>query len=165
MRIIMHVTRSGTSLEHTTTLVALVAVIALGLSAGAMLAEGAILVPYWRSLPATAFLAWYRDNAMRLVDFFGPLEVAAALLPLAAAGLYRISRRARAGLLVISAVLAVSVLAAYPMYFRDVNASFAAGTIAVDAVADELARWAAWHWMRIAIGIAAFMAALVAVRQ
>ena len=32
------------------------AAVALGLSAGAMLAEGAVMVPYWRSLPPDAFL-------------------------------------------------------------------------------------------------------------
>ena len=39
-----------------TTAIALAAVIALSLSAGALLMEGAVLVPYWRSLPAADFL-------------------------------------------------------------------------------------------------------------
>src|SRR6267378_2029146 len=56
------------------TLVVLAAV-ALGLAAGATLAEGAVLVPFWRSLDPEAFLAWYRRYAALLLRFFGPLEV------------------------------------------------------------------------------------------
>jgi hypothetical protein len=77
-----------TAFPHITTAIALAAVIALGLSAGALLMEGAVLVPYWRSLPAADFLQWYRDNASRLLNFFGPLEIVTAVLVLAAAGLY-----------------------------------------------------------------------------
>jgi len=51
------------------------ATLALGVAAGAMLAEGAVLVPWWRSMPPEAFLRWYADNARRLFEFFGPLEI------------------------------------------------------------------------------------------
>jgi len=156
---------SRPSADDLTTLVALAAVVALGLSAGAVLTEGAVLVPYWRSLPAADFLSWYRDNAARLLNFFGPLEIATAVLVLAAAGLYGARRRRGAGLLALAALLTAAILAAYPLYFRDVNARFAAATIAPEAVAGELARWAFWHWVRVAIAIAALAAGLAAVRH
>jgi hypothetical protein len=149
--------------HHASTLTALAAVIALGLSAGAMLAEGAVLVPYWRSLPADGFLAWYRDNATRLFDLFAPLEIASCALAATAAVLYRVQRREGHARLATAALLAVAVLIAYPLYFQTVNASFAERTIALDQVAAELGRWAAWHWLRTAIGGAAFVAALLAV--
>lgn len=153
------------SLGSTATVVELLAVIALGLSAGAMLAEGAVLVPYWRSLPPDAFLRWYDDNASRLFDFFAPLELASATLAMAAAALHRFRRRKGGGFLLGSAVLAGAVLAAFPLYFQEVNESFAAETIALDRVAEELARWARWHWARTAIGVVAFAAALLATRR
>ena len=140
-----------------------VAVIALGLSAGAMLAEGAVMVPYWRALAPAAFLQWYAENAARLLAFFGPLEAASAVATLAAAVLYRARRRPGGNLLVLAGVLAVGVLVPFPLYFQDVNASFAAGTIPLEQVGGELARWAAWHWLRTAIGMGAFAAAVVAV--
>lgn len=143
--------------------VALFAVVALGLAAGAMLTEGAVLVPYWRSLPPEAFFAWYADNAGRLFEFFGPLEIVSALLAIAAA-LLSLFRRRRSGVpLAAAAVLAVAVLAFFPLYFEDVNGGFEAGTIPLDRLADELARWSAWHWTRTVVGIAAFVAALVGV--
>lgn len=144
---------------------AMVAAVALGLSAGAMLAEGALLVPYWRALPPDAFLRWYAGNAARLLAFFGSLEIAATVLTLTAAVLCGVRRAAGIGSLVIAAALALAVLLPFPIYFRDVNASFAGATIAPDQVGEELARWAAWHWLRTVLGIGAFVAAVLAVRR
>lgn len=159
------VTEASARLEVVGSAVGLLAVVALGLAAGAMLAEGAVLVPYWRSLPPASFLAWYAANASLLLDFFGPLEIASAGLAAAAAALYQYHRRPGGGPLVVSAALALAVLATFPLYFRDVNASFAAGTIAHDRVARELAVWGAWHWIRTAIGVGAFAAAMLGVRR
>ena len=142
----------------------LLAAVALGLSAGAMLAEGGVLVPWWRSLPPEAFLSWYAANASRLFDFFAPLETAGAVLAGAAAATYRFQRGGSARYFVGSAVLALAVLGVFPFYFQEVNASFEARTIAVDRLADELARWAWWHRLRTGIGLAAFGVAVLGVR-
>jgi hypothetical protein len=132
------------------------AVVALGLSAGAVLAEGAVLIPFWRSLPPESFLAWYRQHAALLFRFFGSLEiVAAGSIILATLG-------RRSALLALSAVLAVLVLAVFPLYFQRANASFADATIPVTEVAAELRRYATWHWARVALAVAAFTVAVVA---
>jgi hypothetical protein len=57
----------------------------LGIFAGAMLTEGLVLVPYWRSLTPPEFFVWYAVNDKRLLDFFGPLTWVAVLLALGAA--------------------------------------------------------------------------------
>jgi len=141
---------------------ALLAVVALGLTAGALFVEGAILVPFWRSLQPVSFLGWYKEHAVLLQKFFGPLEVAAAVLTMAAAAVNWGSHGAGNPLLVLSALLAVAVLAVFPIYFQRVNASFATGTIAVDRVTEELRRWSAWHWVRTIIATAAFISAVAA---
>ena len=137
--------------------------VALGLSAGAMLAEGGLLVPYWQSLPPQAFLAWYTENASRLLSFFGVLEGAATLSAIAAAVVG--GRRPGVASRLISALLAIAVLVPFPLYFQEVNASFAEGTIPLERVAEELRRWSALHWARTAIGVGAFVAALRAVER
>lgn len=129
-----------------------------------MLTEAAVLVPYWRSLPPESFLDWYAANASLLFNFFGPLEIGGAVLAVAAAALHGYGRRPGRSLLIVSAVLTLAVLAAFPLYFQDVNARFAAGTIARDSVATELAAWAWWHWLRTAIGASAFVAVMLGVR-
>lgn len=144
-------------------ILALVATTALGLSAGANLTEAVLYVPYWRLMPPADFLAWFAVNEPHLVAFFGPLQAATAALALAAAGYHAYLRRRGAAMFAVAAALSVSVLLLFFVYFRDVNAAFVAGTVAADAVPTELARWGAWHWLRTAVGTAAFVAALVAI--
>jgi hypothetical protein len=151
-------------LDSIATALAVLAVIALGLSAGAMVAEGAVLVPWWRSMPPELFLRWYAENASRLFDVFGSLEIAGAVVAVGAGALYRHQRCGSGGFYVGSAVLAAAVLAGFPLFFQQVNASFAAGTITIDRVAPELGRWAMWHWARTGIGIAAFATAVLGLR-
>jgi len=134
------------------------ATLALGLAAGAVLAEGAVLVPWWRAQPPEAFLAWYAANASRLFGFFGTLEMVAAVLVIVAAVLFRSPS------FVAAALLTVGVLAAFPLYFQDVNASFEKATIAPADVPAELGRWAEWHWVRTVLAIAAFAAAVLGIR-
>src|SRR5262245_11037806 len=57
----------------------------IGIFAEAMLTEGGVLVPYWRSLPPTQFFSWYAANGQRLQGFFGPLTIVAGLMAIAAA--------------------------------------------------------------------------------
>jgi hypothetical protein len=137
-------------------------VIALGITAGALLAEGAVLVPFWRSLPSDSFLRWYRENGHLLLRFFGPLEVVTAVLVTLAAVASWLSADPAVSLLVASSLLSLLVLAAFPFYFQRANASFAEGTIETDRVEAALRRWAGWHWVRTAIAIAAFLFAILA---
>ena len=82
--------------------------IALGLSAGALVIEGAVLIPSWRSLQPDRFLAWYREHARLLFKFFGPLEIIAAGLAVATLALSWVARAAATQLLILSAFLAVA---------------------------------------------------------
>jgi len=142
--------------------IVVLATLSLGLSAGALLAEGAVLVPFWRGMTPASFLAWYRAHAELLFKFFGPLEIVAAGLTLAALAAHWLTGAASSAPLFLAALLAVAVLLAFPLYFQKVNASFAAGTIAPERVADELRRWARWHWCRTGLGIGAFACAALA---
>jgi hypothetical protein len=65
---------------------------------------------------------------------------------------------------VIAAVLALVILSTYGLYFRRANASFAEAGITHEALPAELARWAAWHWFRTAIGLVALASSLLALR-
>jgi hypothetical protein len=148
-----------------TTVAGVSAVVFLGLSAGAVAAEAAVLVPFWRAMRPEAFLAWYREHAALLLKFYGPLETAAAVSALGAAATSWRSHGQAAGLWWLAAGLSVAVLAAFPLYFQRVNASFAAGTIAPAAVREELRRWALWHWLRVALATGAFVLAVVAIAR
>ena len=145
-----------------TTLTTFLAAVLLGLTAGALLAEGAILVPFWRSLSPASFLGWYKQYAAILQKFFGTLEVTAAVVTIFATVLSWVSHDPSASLMIVSALLVVAVLAVFPIYFQQVNTSFAAATIALDRVPAELRRWSSWHWARTIVAMTAFIAALAA---
>ena len=152
-------------MESIASALGLLTVLVLGLSAGALLAEAAILVPFWRAQQPEAFLVWYRENASRLLGFFGPLEVVSGVSVVAAAATTWLGDQSGKWLFLASMALTLAVLATFPLYFQRVNARFAAGTIPSPQVDAELERWAVWHWGRTLLAILAFALAATAFSQ
>jgi len=138
----------------------LLSVAVWGLFAGAQLAEGCLLVPYWQSLKPAEFHAWYVANDQRLVAFFGPLTAAIVLVSVALAGAATLSAHPVRGIAVLCAGIGLAILAGFFAYFKDANARFAAGTIPVAELPAELVRWARWHWARTLLALVAFAAVL-----
>jgi hypothetical protein len=151
--------------EHMASWLSGLCVLALGLTAGAMLAEAAILVPYWQSLPPGDFFDWYRANASLLVDFYSPLEISAAVGALACAIWYSVRSRPGAGLWWLAAALSIFVLVMFFLYFEEANAGFATRSISEASLATELATWGSWQWARVGFGCAAFAVGILALRM
>src|ERR1700687_5300648 len=128
MRLICHVLRG-------------LSVASLGLVVGAMLPEGFVLVPYWRSVPPSEFLGWYAANNQRLLGFFGPLTSITALLAVAPALASLWEGHPGRWPAVVAAALSAVVVSTFFLYFEQANASFAAASIRVDDVAAALSRW------------------------
>jgi hypothetical protein len=143
----------------------LLAVAAVGIFVGSMLTEGLVLVPFWQSLAPGDFLTWYAANDQRLLDYFAPLTVVAALLPLAAAVLSLWVGHPNRWYAVFAFVVMAVIVAMFPLYFQGVNQSFSTASIAPSDVAPALERWAAWHWVRTALSVAALVAALLALSR
>ncbi len=136
----------------------------LGLFIGALLAEGALLVPYWRALPPAEFFALHGSFGPRLFRFFAPLTTGALLLAVAAAlaSLWVASPGRWASL--AAAGLAASLVATYFLYFKRANAGFADASVGAAGLAGELKRWARWHWARVGLGLGGFACSLLALR-
>ena len=137
----------------------------LGIFAGAMLTEAGVLVPYRRSLAPAEFLRWYAANAQRLLAFFSPVTAVSAVLAILAAVASLWEGHPGRWYALAAAVLAVVMVASFFVYFEQANASFAAATIHLDAVAIELTRWGAWHNARTALSVAALAASLLSIWQ
>jgi uncharacterized membrane protein len=138
------------------------AVIVLGVMSGALIAEAAILVPYWRRLPPDEFISWYQANDKQLLRFFGPLEIVAVVVTAAACGNRWLVTAAPPAILLVATVLSLLVLAVFPLYFKAANASFSEGSIEPSSVPFELQRWARWHAARVVASTAAFVLAAIA---
>ncbi len=137
----------------------------LGVFAGAMLTEGGVLVPFWRSLAPEEFLRWYGANAARLLAFFSPVTSVSAVLALLAAVASFWEGHPGRWWALAAAVLVLVAVASFFVYFEQANTSFERATIAVDAVPAELARWSTWHNARTAVSLAALAASLLALRH
>ena len=134
-------------------------VAALGVFAGAMLTEGFVLVPYWRSLPAEDFFRWYAANDLRLLGFFGPITVAAGVTIVAAAATSLWEGVPGRWQSAVAAVLMIAAIVMFPAYFQAANASFSTASIPAAELAAELARWSVWHDARTVLSLAALAAA------
>jgi len=143
-------------------LAALVAAGLLGLLAGALLAEGALLVPYWRTLSPEQFYALHPTYGPRLYRFYAPLTIAAPVAALLSAGLASAVGGDRVAAAWAAALLVLALLACYGLYFRRANDEFARRAVAPGDLPAALARWAAWHRARVVIAILAFVCSLLA---
>jgi hypothetical protein len=141
-------------------LLALLAALFLGLLAGAMFLIATAIVPYWRSLEAAEFTAWFRKYSPLVGRVMLPLGASATLFAIIAAFAARSGDGAGFLWLTTAAGLAVIVAAVYPVYFTSANAALAGGDLQSSEVAVELGRWRAWHWLRTSAGLLAFLAAL-----
>ncbi len=65
----------------------------------------------------------------------------------------------------LAALCLLGVAAIYALYYTSTNARFTAGGIAASQVPAELVRWQAWHWLRFALGLAAFVSGVAALRR
>lgn len=137
----------------------------IGLYAGAMLTEGFILVPIWRSAAPAEFYSWYAANGGRLQGFFGPITWAAGLLAIAAALVASwVGQPGRWTAVAAAALMAVAA-SSFFVYFKRANESFARGGSSEADLPAELTRWASWHRSRTAVSLGALAAALLSLAR
>ena len=60
----------------------------------------------------------------------------------------------------LTAAMCLSALAIFFVYFKKANESFANHSLEDEDLAQELTRWALWHWMRTILIIIAFGASI-----
>jgi NADH:ubiquinone oxidoreductase subunit H len=145
--------------------VLVLSVLSFGLLTGAMLLIGSSLVGFWKSLTPSEFLSWFASHSSRLGLIMIPLGTITVLVSLAAAAvLWRGPARQRRFAL-IAALCALCVMVSYPIFFAGANASFIAGGLPDSVVRALLDQWAVWHWGRTLLGLAGFVAAILALQS
>ncbi|PJZ76328.1 DUF1772 domain-containing protein [Leptospira neocaledonica] len=148
-----------------TKITGLITVLVLGLTAGAMLTEAVIIVPFWLSLSPTEFFDWYSKNQAALVNYYSPLEIWSVILTLVTSILLLITKQEGKLPMVASTVLSILVIVTFFIFFKDANASFNTRSIAHDKLASAIITWGNWQWLRVGLGIAAFIFGLFAIQS
>lgn len=137
----------------------------LGLLAGSLALEGAVLVPAWRGLPARTFGELHAGFGPRLYRYFAPVTVLGTGSAIVS-GLVAALRRedgVASWCAITASLLAASLLAFYRLYFESANERVPrlATAGADEALAAELERWQRVHVARTAVCVAAFVLAAV----
>ena len=139
-------------------------VLLLGLFVGALLAEGNLLVPYWRKLLPDQFFLLHKEFGPRLYRFYAPLTIAATLLTVFTAIASWLIGYSERWITLTAGIFSLSMIAIYFVYFKQANESFAKMSISADDLGSELGRWASWHSLRVTIGIVAFGFSILGLR-
>jgi Domain of unknown function (DUF1772) len=142
------------------------ATIGLGLLAGALLTEAAVLVPYWRSISSQSFNELHEGVAPRLYSYFAPLTIGAVVLA-AVSGVVAATSLPRGlehWLTIASSLLAVSLLGFYRLYFESANRRLPDLARLADSsqLVAELRRWQSIHAVRTGVCLTSFVCAAIA---
>lgn len=145
--------------------VLVLSVLSFGLLTGAMLLIGISIVSFWKSLTPSEFVSWFASHSSRLGAVMIPLGATTLLVSLAAAAVSWRSRQGQRRWALIAALCAFCVMGSYPIFFAGANTSFIGGDLSDSAVRALLDRWVLWHWGRTLLGLAGFVAAVLALQS
>jgi class 3 adenylate cyclase len=130
-----------------------------------MLFTGLSVVPWLRSLPPVDFHAWIWSYGPAMRPVMGPMGALSTLLALAALAVSRGSSAACRWLLLVAAACLVAVSLLPLVWVEPVAAALAGSTVL--SRGEEVAllgREISWDWLRIILGLAAFLTTLSALR-
>jgi uncharacterized membrane protein len=113
------------------------------------------LIPFWQGVPPDEFRSWFRQYGRRMGAVMIPLGITATASTVAAAVL----EPARGS--TVSALATVGVVAITVSVNEPANERFwSEAPMTDEETAQQLARWARWHDVRVALGVVAVLAAV-----
>lgn len=116
---------------------------------GSQITEGALLVPYWQSLAAKDFYAYYKAFGPSIGKFYTVLTIMAALIPVFTSIYCKLIRSKALRFALISSFLAVLFVSSFYIYFKGTNELFYQAALSDAALKNELITWSNWHWSRV----------------
>ena len=137
----------------------------LGIFLGTQIAEGALFVPYWKSMKPSEFFNLHKTYGSRLYKFFAPITILATFIPITAAVYATYSNASGQLASLVAGVMAFSFFITFPIYFKKANQSFADASLSEEELPKELTRWGNWHWARVCMELVAFVSSIVALMQ
>jgi hypothetical protein len=145
--------------------VAQLSAVLAGVMAGGMVLIQVVLLPFWRGLPPADFRQWFTENSGRIRTLMVPLGAAAGVVSAGSAVARVAGGRRGSGASVAAAVATAGVIAITVTVNEPANHRFTGGGLTDAETTDLLRRWARWHLVRVALGVAATVAATSALRE
>jgi hypothetical protein len=133
----------------------LLSVVSLSLFSGAFLFIAFVIVGFWEAVEPDVFLSWMSNHFFRFPALMVPLNMISLLLTISAFSTAWKSRPASRIPLGVSLMFIFACTITYPLYFAGANAEFLNRAIALPQIGTAISTWAAWHWFRTGLAIAA----------
>ncbi len=116
---------------------------------GSQITEGALLVPYWKTLSAPEFYHYYFEFGKTIGSFYTVLTLIAALIPVFVCMYCYLKKSAGLRYSIIATFFTFSFIAVFYIYFKGVNQQFYNATFNAIQLKSELNTWGNWHWFRV----------------
>jgi hypothetical protein len=137
----------------------------VGLLAGGMVLIRVVLVAFWRCAPPAEFRDWFTAHSDRVRALMVPLGAGAGVVG-AASAVAQVAEGREGALASVAAAGATAGVAAVTVTVNEpANRRFIAGELTDGETAELLGRWARWHDVRVVLGLAAAVAAALALAR
>ena len=124
---------------------------------GSQITEGIILVPYWQSLSAQEFYNYYQEFGPLLGQFYTPLTIIAALIPIILSIVCFIKKSSALPYFLVSTCFSLMFIACFYLYFKGANELFYQAAFQEENLRQELIIWSKWHWTRVGLEFLALL--------
>ena len=118
---------------------------------GSQITEGVLLVPYWQSLTAADFYAYYNKFGPSIGQFYTVLTIVVGVIPVAVAIYCKLINSNALKYALISSFFAIGFVASFYVYFKGANELFYQASLNDLELKKELIIWSYWHWGRVFI--------------
>jgi len=118
---------------------------------GSQITEGALLVPYWQSLPSNEFYAYYNKFGPSIAKFYTVLTIIAALIPIGISIYCKSINSNALKFALVSSCLAILFVSSFYLYFKEANELFYQSAFNDIELKKELVTWSYWHWGRVLV--------------
>jgi len=116
---------------------------------GSQITEGFLLVPYWKTLPASEFYKYYSQFGLIIGRFYTILTLIATLIPISIS-IYCIYKKSKAlTYSLISLFFTFLCIAVFYFYFKETNQQFFNANLNAFQLKAELETWGYLHWFRV----------------
>jgi hypothetical protein len=133
-----------------------------GLLTGGMVVIQVVLLPFWRGMPPRDFRTWFSRHSDRIRSVMRPLGMGAAMVNLASTIALTADRRGNRPASAVATAATAGVIAITLAVNEPANDRFTGGALTDAETRDLLRTWALWHHARVVLGLAATVAATVA---
>ncbi len=132
---------------------------------GSQITEGALFVPYWKSLSPEAFYQYYKEFGPGIGQFYTVLTIVAAAIPIVLSIYHFRTHSSGKWYAVISAVLSIVFILFFYIYFKGTNELFYQSALGEQELNEVLSTWSRVHWSRVVVEVLAMIFLVLSLTQ